>query len=169
MSATPPARSFTLLAVAIVVAAILVSATLFVALGTPSTVTRTVPGITTTTFTRTVTGALTGEAPLLYEVEFIQQSACPGGIWLAPWSVTLNNQTIVRPSGATLPLSEGGFQAGGTFQNDSVISFSVPNGTYSYSIDPKAFLGQAGNLTVDGDDIIVQVHPAPVLCTTSTG
>lgn len=58
MSATP-ARSFTLLAGAIVVAAIVISATLFVALGPPSTVTKTVPEITTTTETTTTTSTST--------------------------------------------------------------------------------------------------------------
>jgi hypothetical protein len=120
-----------------------------------------------TTSTRTVTTTSTGGAPLLYEIEFVQQSACPGGYWLAPWAVILNNQTIVRPSGAELPLSESGFQAQGNFENYSVISFSVPNGTYSYTVYPENFLGQTGNLTVNGDDTVVEVHAAPVSCTTS--
>jgi len=108
-----------------------------------------VPFPSSTASTRTVTVTSTGGASLLYEIEFIQQGACSGGYWLAPWAVTLNKQTIVRPSGAKLPLSESGFQAQGNFENYSVISFSVPNGTYSYTVYPQNFLGQTGNLTVN--------------------
>jgi len=50
-----PAKSFKLLAAAIVVAAVVISATLFVALGSSSTVTKTVPEVTTTTETTTLT------------------------------------------------------------------------------------------------------------------
>jgi hypothetical protein len=121
------------------------------------------------TSTRTVTATSPKETPLLYGVEFVQQGACSGAFWLAPWAVTLNNQTIVRPSGAKLPLSESGFQAEGTSENYSTISFSVPDGSYSYAVYPQNFLGQTGNLTANGDDIVVQVHGAPVSCTTSSG
>jgi hypothetical protein len=121
-----------------------------------------------TTSTQTVASTVTGGASLLYEVEFIQQGACSGGYWLAPWAVTLNNQTIVRPADATLPLSESGFQAQGSFENYSIITFSVPNGSYSYTVYPQNFLGQSGNLTVNDDDTVVQVHAAPVSCTSTS-
>ncbi len=121
---------------------------------------------TTTTTTKTVTTP--AGAPRLYEVEFAQQGVCSPEVWLAPWAVTLNNQTVVRPSNATLPLSENSFGAGASGENYSVIAFSVPDGTYSYIVYPQSFLGQTGNVTVDGSDVLITVHGAPVSCTTST-
>jgi hypothetical protein len=105
----------------------------------------------------------------LYEVEFTQQGVCSPQVWLAPWGVVLNSLTVVRPPNATLPLSENGFVASPAYGNYSAIWFSVHNGTYSYVVLPSAILAQSGNVTVMGKDVVVQVHPAPVSCTTTTG
>jgi hypothetical protein len=50
----------------------------------------------------------------------------------------------------------------------SLIEFSVPNGTYNYTVKPQNFLGQAGNVTVNGGDVVVEVQPAHFSCRTST-
>jgi hypothetical protein len=73
--------------------------------------------------------------------------------------VTVGNQTIVQPSNATLPLSYNGSHLTGE-SNYSAIRFSLPNGTYSYTIIPHDPLGsaQAGNVTVDGSNVVVQVY-----------
>ncbi len=123
---------------------------------------------TSTTVTRTLTTTPTG-ASRLFEVEFIQQGVCSDPeVWLAPWAVSLNNVTIVRPSNATLPLSESSFGAGPSGENYSTISFSVPNGTYNYTVYPRSFLGETGIVTVDGSDVLITVNGAPVSCTTRT-
>jgi len=105
----------------------------------------------------------------MYEVEFTQPGECSPEVWLAPWSVVLNSQTIVRPSNATLPLSENSFSASPSYVSYSAIWFSVHNGTYSYVVLPTAFLMQSGNVTVMGKDVVVEVPSAPISCTTPTG
>jgi len=105
----------------------------------------------------------------LYEIEFTQQGECSPQVWLAPWGVVLNSQTIIRPSNATLPLSENSFAASPSYVNYSAIWFSVHNGTYSYTVLPTAFLMQSGNVTVVGKDVVVEVPSAPIACTTTSG
>lgn len=104
------------------------------------------------------TATTTNGTSQLYRVEFIQESNCPYGVWLVPWAVVMNNQTVVQPSNATLPLT---YAATRLSYNStySTIWFSVPNGTYGYSILPNNFYGQEqhGNVTVDGSNVQVQV------------
>jgi hypothetical protein len=104
----------------------------------------------------------------LYEVEFTQQGVCSPQVWVAPWAVVLDSQTIVRPPNATLPLSENSYGASPSYGNYSAIWFSVRNGTYSYTVLPKVALDQSGNLTIAGKDSVVEVHAAPIGCTTTT-
>jgi hypothetical protein len=94
-----------------------------------------------------------------YRVEFVQGSNCPYGSWLIPWGVVIDHQTVTQPPNATLPLSYGATRLTGN-STYSTIWFSLPNGTYAYSILPNNTLGleQSGNVTVDGSDIVVQVY-----------
>jgi hypothetical protein len=151
-----PARSYTRLAVSIVVAAVIVSASI---LAYPS-------------FQTTVTKTLTVDGTSqLYQVEFVQESSCPYGSWLFPWGVMLGSQTVVQPSNATLPLSysESHLTSNSSY---STIWFSLPNGTYSYTIIPNDPTGsaQSGNVTVDGTSVVVQVYAFVVSigCSSST-
>jgi len=95
----------------------------------------------------------------LYQVEFIQESDCPYGSWLIPWGVVISYQMVVQPSNATLPLSyaTSRLTSNSTY---ATILFSLPNGTYNYSILPNDPLGteQSGNVTVDGGKVAVQVY-----------
>ena len=149
MAAAKP-RDFTRLAMAIVIASVVIGGGIIASsyLGTSHTVTET----TTRFLTQTGTSQL-------YQVEFLQESNCPYGSWLYPWGVMLGNQTIVQPSNATLPLSYDGSHLTGE-SNYSTIWFSLPNGTYSYTIIPNDPLGspQSGNVTVDGSNFVVQVY-----------
>lgn len=170
-----PTRSRGRLATAIVLAGLFVSigivAGIYVSPTKTITLTTAHTQFTTTTSYITNTTTVFTTLPLPssdHYVDFVQQSACPGGIYLAPWEVMLGNMTAVQPSNATLPLSESSFEAAHAFFNDSIISFLVPNGTYPYQVLPKAFLGMSGTLTVNGSDVIVEVHAAPVSCTTTT-
>jgi hypothetical protein len=93
-----------------------------------------------------------------YRVEFVQESNCPYGSWLVPWAVVMNHQTVAQPPNATLPLSYGASRLTGN-STYSTIWFSLPPGTYTYSILPHNFLGQeqSGNVTINGSNVVVQV------------
>jgi hypothetical protein len=116
------------------------------------------PYTTTTTVVQTVTCTPTGtgnqtsttetllcyqqstisssKAAQLYQLEFVQESNCPYGSWLFPWAVVLNNSTmVVQPSNATLPLTYSGTHLTSN-SNYSTIWFSVPDGTFNYSVLP---------------------------------
>lgn len=87
---TAPARSFTLLAAAILVAAIIISATLFIALGTPSTVTETLPEVTTSTKTTTMTSVSTEYVTVTSPQNESLPAACLGNQQVnVPWFGTL--------------------------------------------------------------------------------
>jgi hypothetical protein len=150
---SPPAQNFSRLAIAILVAGVVIGAGIFASsyLGTSRTVTE--------TKTVTSTSATAGGTSQLYQVEFSQESNCPYGSWLFPWAVALNGQTVVQPSNATLPLSYNGALLTGN-SNYSTIWFSLPNGTYNYTILPDDPLGshQSGNVTVDDAGVTVQVY-----------
>jgi len=107
------------------------------------------------------------QASQLYEIEFTQEGVCSPPLWEAPWEVVLNNlTTIIRPPNGTFPTVESGFKVSNSYENYSVIWFSVPNGTYTYSVFPQMELAQSGIVSVVGSDTVVQVHAATVLCTT---
>ena len=97
--------------------------------------------------------------PHLYQVEFMQESNCPYGSWLVPWAVMIGHQIVAQPPNATLPLSYGAARLTGN-STYSTIRFTLPNGTYAFSVLPSNALGQqqSGNVTADGTDVIVQVY-----------
>ena len=86
------------LGVAILVAGFVIAAAIFA-----SSYLRTSRTVTETTATTTLTG--TNGTSRLYRVEFLQGSNCYYGSWRVPWAVELDNQSVVQPSNATLPLS----------------------------------------------------------------
>ena len=77
----------------------------------------------------------------LYEVTFHQLGTCSPLAYVAPWSVTLGNETIAEPSTATLPIQNGTYYAGPQYQNLSTIAFSVPDGVYQYRLAPYGAFG----------------------------
>ncbi len=103
----------------------------------------------------------------LYDVAFHQSGACSPLAYVAPWSVTLGNETIAEPSNATTPIS-GGYVAGPEYQSLSTIVFSVPDGVYQYTLSPHgAFAQPAGSVTVNGSDVSVELSGPDVTCTTT--
>lgn len=99
------------------------------------------------------------ESPRLYQLEFVQESNCPYGSWLVPWAVMLDDHTVaVQPPNVTLPLSYVAAHLTSD-SNYSTIRFSVPSGTYDYTILPKNFYGveQNGTVTVNGGNVEVQI------------
>jgi hypothetical protein len=128
-------------------------------------------------FPRTIAQASAQTPSRLYQLEFVQVSSCPYGEWKLPWAVVLDNDTVVvQPSNAPVPLTWDGdsnYTVSGPFSNYTTISFSVPNGTYNYSILPTSPFGdtnQSGSVTIKGSDIQVEVSQftSVMLCTTST-
>jgi hypothetical protein len=102
----------------------------------------------------------------LYDVTFQQVGDCSPPEYVAPWSVTLGNETIAQPSNATLPAT-GGFSTDPAF---STIVFSVPEGIYQYSISPTGeFSASSGVVTVDGLGVTVMVYGPAIGCVTTTG
>ena len=99
----------------------------------------------------------------VYDVEFIQQAAtCPPSIpmYVAPWSVTLGNQSKTEPSNET---ELGGIPVWGpSYSAYSEITFFVPNGVYNYSASPDnngytPFQDGGGMVTVSGSNVTVNV------------
>lgn len=133
----------------------------------------------TTTLTATMLGAAavvrsaatsTSSGTQLYGVAFTQAGDCSPKIYVAPWSVTLGNQTIAQPSNATLPISGGAFAASSGYESLSTIIFSVPNGVYSYTLSPPgAFSLDSGSVTVNRFSVSVTVNGPVVSCTPTTG
>lgn len=99
----------------------------------------------------------------LYEVTFHQSGACSPLAYVAPWSVTLGNETIAEPSAASLPIQNGTYFAGPQYQNLSTIAFSVPDGVYQYKLAPYGAFGpNSGGVTVDGADVSIPAN-GPIL------
>ena len=120
---------------------------------TTVTVVSTISATTTTSTTSTTSSGVSN----LHRLEFVQESNCPYGSWVYPWGVTLNGATLTQPSNATLPLSYGNAHLTSN-SSYSTISFSVPNGVYSYTVVPTGFAGkQSGNVTVSGSNVEVEV------------
>lgn len=92
----------------------------------------------------------------VYEVTFVQATSCgPPGEWGIPWAVTLDNQTEVQPSNATLPVTT--HTKNTTNQSLTMISFSVRNGTYDYDVAPNVPGPSPGMVTVDGSNVLVRL------------
>lgn len=117
----------------------------------------------------------------LYEVDFIQQAAtCPPSIpmYVAPWTVTLGNQSKTQPSNGSAPDGAG---AGSSYGVYSKIAFLVPNGVYDYNATPDddgytpfevstpanpngAYSSVTGTVTISGSNVTVEIGPAEVYC-----
>jgi hypothetical protein len=155
-----PPRTYTRVAVAIVVAAAIIATVLVATSFTSAT------GNTTVTVTGTATAP---GGSRLYEVTFRQSGDCTPSVYVAPWSVTLGPWTVVEPSNATLPIGTNARLFGPSDVNNSVITFSVPNGQYQYSIATGGgFANPSGVITVDGGDVMVLLQGPEISCSSSS-
>ena len=103
-----------------------------------------------------------------YRVTFQQEGACSPAVYVAPWSVTLGNTTESEPP--NMAVSNGGYSAGPEPPSVYTIVFSVPNGTYQYSVHPQgAFYTYSGTVTMNGSDVSIMVNGPVISCTTTTG
>jgi hypothetical protein len=162
-------RGYLAIPLSIVVAGILISASLFFALsGSARTVTQTSISTLLQTTTKTVTAAGDGSSDHHYVV-FQQIGACSPEFWGVPWSVTIGNVTEVQPSGTPLPLNNYGL-SGTLDKNLTVIVFSLLDGTYHFSVSPSAgfFTPQSGTAVVNGTDVLVDVAYTGTSCITTT-
>jgi hypothetical protein len=104
-----------------------------------------------------------------FKLVFQQIATCQNMGYIAPWKVVLSDgESMTAPPNATLP----GYYGVGT-TNPSTITFYVANGNYTFSVTPAGPLTPAsGNVTVDGQDVVVSLGQVIASCgssTTSTG
>lgn len=85
----------------------------------------------------------------LYDVTFNEGRGCGG--YIDEWGVQLGNLTITQPPNIQLSqISENGFNASGKFDL-TTITFSVPSGTYPFTLYPTRFSSVPINNTAVGD------------------
>src|SRR5271156_6087302 len=105
MNAQPPG-SYTRLAIAIVVAALIIGSAIFLV---------TLQTVRTITVTSSVNLSC-DSSPTLHCVVFQQLGACSPEFWGVPWSVTVDGITHVQPVGAPPPGPDAGL--GGTLNKN---------------------------------------------------
>ncbi|MGH9918884.1 MAG: hypothetical protein ACRD6W_08465 [Nitrososphaerales archaeon] len=134
---------------------------------------------TTTTYFVTST-AIAGTTTLtefppgqLYDVTFKEGDGCGGYIY--PWGVLLGNLSISQPPNVQLSqISESGFNSSGKFAL-TTISFSVPSGTYPFTIYPTAWIrpplnntnvgnlrGSGGTVTVSDSNVTIDTQSGEI-------
>ncbi len=172
-TSSAPNRSFTRLAVAIIIAAVVIAASILSYTSFESTVslTTTATGTLTSTTTATTTSTMTiTSTEILTSVSnvgdliFKQITPCSNIGYFAPWSVTLSNGQSETALNANFsqPYS-------GSPNNPSIIAFLVPNGNYSYSVSPaNRFTPGAGAVTVDNQEVLVTLYVFMASCGSST-
>jgi hypothetical protein len=75
----------------------------------------------------------------LYDVTFYDGGPCPG-MGLTEWGVQLGNLTLTAPSNISPSgIPENGINASGKL-GLTTLTFSVPSGTYPFTLYPTAFL-----------------------------
>ncbi len=181
---TQPPRSYTRLAIAIVVAALVIGTAIYASSYAATTDTVTKATTTTTTMTATTymdctISSPTGVSPCTttqtvtetsngYDLlVFRQITPCPNLGYLAPWSVTLSNGESARALNANFSQC-----CSASPSNPSVIAFLVANGNYSYSTMPSSsFTPGAGTVAVDNQEVVVELDLFFFSCgsTTTTG
>jgi hypothetical protein len=126
--------------------------------------------VTTSVQTVTLSGTPTASAgSRLYEVTFKQSGDCTPTAYAAPWSITLGPWTVAEPPNATLPIDTTIGSAGPSYVNTSMITFSVPDWEYQYSIGVAwPFANPSGVITVNGGDVMVVLQGPATSCTRTT-
>jgi len=85
----------------------------------------------------------------LYDVTFNEGRGCGG--YIDEWGVQLGNLTITQPPGIqTYQIPTDGYNASGKFDLTTVV-FSVPSGSYPFTIYPTTFMRPPYNNTSLGD------------------
>ena len=96
--------------------------------------------------TTSLTGFPSGK---LYDVTFKEGLGCGG--YIEEWGVQLGNLTITQAPNIQLSqIPENGYNASGKFDL-TTITFSVPSGTYPFTLYPTAFSSPPYNNTAVGN------------------
>ncbi len=118
--------------------------------------------VTLTATTTTTTSTTVGEYAVLF-----QQIPCltPSPLYEQDWSVTLGAKTVVVPANGT--------PANGTVQPESIIEtpdynassilFLMPEGVYSYQVNPASafpYQNDTGTVNVDGASVTIYLNPS---------
>lgn len=147
-----PKRGLGWISIAIIIAALEVSASIVYAASSHD------PG-TARTLTRTVTESAALSSSQLHKVTFNDTGeSCGGILYVSPWAVAMGNITIAQPSNVTLPLS-GVESESGVYNTISKIIFTVPNGSYNYNVTSGSLLmPYSGTVNVNGADVVVELY-----------
>jgi hypothetical protein len=111
----------------------------------------------------------------LYDVTFNEGLGCGG--YIDEWGVQLGNLTITQPPNIQLSqIPENGYNASGAFHL-TTITFSVPSGTYPFTLYPTAFSrppdnntavgnlrGSGGTVTVAETNLTIDTLSGGVIC-----
>jgi len=175
-----PVRSYLVIAAAIVIAGVLISASVFVAVGGAKTTTTTLTSMTTVTITVTstvISTPINSTEARVYAVTFQQVRYC-GQYNIMPWAVTIGGLTQVQPPNHSLPLPTNTFSTIVPNQNLTHITFLVPPGVYNYTLSGGAPMGgelytgsgmTSGTVVVNGADVSVSVEVwLSFTCTSTT-
>ena len=156
------------LTAAIVIAALVVSASILFAFSTYGLGgARTVTKVETTTSTVSATSAMPTQ---LYKVTFNETGGCTTAaspvspFYYNMWYVTMDNITLIQPSNVTLSqINNQTVVYSQAYRMLSTIVFTVPDGNYTYyaSIGGGQGGGSQGAVTVSGSDEAVQMHTGP--------
>ena len=131
---------------AIVAIAILVVAVLPIGILTSRTTTTYFTTSTIIAATATLTNFPPGQ---LYDVTFNEGRGCGG--YIDEWGVQLGNLTITQPPGVQpYQIPTDGYNASGKFDLTTIV-FSVPSGSYPFTLYPTTFLRPPYNDTNLGD------------------
>jgi len=111
--------------------------------------------------TRNVTVTTSYATAPPYKVFFIQQPVYGCfGLFQMPWEVELGNTTIMKPANSSMTV-DAGLEAVKNLSL-SVITFSVPEGTYNYTVLPTyAFGNLIGSVVVNDSGVDITVTPVP--------
>jgi hypothetical protein len=155
----------TRISAAIIVAALIVTAGILIAVSPfglvgERTVTSTV--VTTTTSLMTITNlpSTATTTTQLHKVIFNESAVCDND-YPDRWAVTLADITISQPANVTFPFSKGA-QFGSAGEAVSKIVFTMPDGTYNWNVSALTSLVPAsGTIGVNGSDVEIQIQVEP--------
>ena len=100
-----------------------------------------------------------------FELAFTQVPTCPKLGFIAPWSVALSDGEKVTALNESSPQC-----CGSSPTNPSTITFLVPDGNYSFSVQPSSrFMPSDGTVVVDDQAVVVSLGQVVFSCgSTST-
>lgn len=100
-----------------------------------------------------------------YDLIFVQSGVCSPPIYAEAYVVVLNNKTTqTEPAGGSIPA----YAAGTQYKIYSNMTFTVAQGTYSYSAGGSYYISQTGTVTIIDANATVVVQDTATCTTNST-